>query len=111
MKYFLTFDQLGSDTCYHEFYKGEYDGGACWKQDSIYVHDDFETANIIYHLIGLVIKDCDPYDYTVINKTQWEIIYNTALSKDEDIASIFKELNKWAIETFEEYDVFTLIGL
>ena len=58
-----------------------------------------------------MIKDCDPYDYTVINKTQWEIIYNTALSKDEDIVSIFKELNKWVEETFEEYDEFTLIGL
>lgn len=111
MKYFLTFDQLDDDPCYHEFFRGSFDSFDCMKEDSLYVHDNDETAKIIYQLIREAIGVCDPYDVTYISKTKWENIYKLALSKDEKVVSIFKELNTWVEDVFKENNVFTLIGL
>ena len=40
MKYFVMLDEC-KNTCYHEFYKGEWDEETFWKNDSLYLHDDF----------------------------------------------------------------------
>ena len=39
MKYFVT-DRERDGTCYHEFYKGRWDGKTFWKEDSISLHDN-----------------------------------------------------------------------
>lgn len=39
MKYFITnSEKIG--TCYHEFYKGKWDGETFWKEDSLLLHDE-----------------------------------------------------------------------
>lgn len=41
MKYFVT-DRERDGTCYHEFYKGRWDGKTFWKEDS----RDYEKISV-----------------------------------------------------------------
>ena len=37
MNYFITNSEM-IGTCYHEFYKGKWDGEIFWKEDSLLIH-------------------------------------------------------------------------
>ena len=57
MKYFVT-DRERDGTCYHEFYKGRWDGKTFWKEDSISLHDNimFQAKEFIAALVVCVPK-------------------------------------------------------
>ena len=58
MKYFCyVSDRVG--TCYHEFYKGKWDGKTFWKSDSILLHDDTLEELQLYKAFTAVLPDYD----------------------------------------------------
>ena len=57
MKYFVYNNQRDG-TCYHEFYKGKWDGKTFWKDDSICIDDnDFYALNGIYFASDLKLNE------------------------------------------------------
>jgi hypothetical protein len=83
MKYFCyVSDRVG--TCYHEFYKGKWDGKTFWKSDSILLHDDTLEELQLYKAFTAVLPDYDPYGETQVNQSQWEAILDYASQLDTE---------------------------
>lgn len=111
MKYFVT-NKDRQGTCYHEFYKGKWDGKTFWKDDSICLHDDvlwecsgFEEA------IRTVISSYDPFGETEITQCQWEEIGRLIEGKDAMSKEIYAEANIWAEGVYKSHDCFTILGI
>ena len=111
MKYFVT-DRERDGTCYHEFYKGRWDGKTFWKEDSISLHDNimFQAKEFIAALVVCVSK-YDPFGETEITADEWIKIGTLISSKDNISKKVYEEANKWAKEVFKSYGCFTILGL
>lgn len=110
MKYFCTVsNRVG--TCYHEFYKGKWDGKTFWKSDSILLHDDTLIELEIYKALSAVISDYDPYGETKINQSQWEDILNYSSQLDTEAKIALTEAKIWVNETLENEEYFTILGI
>ena len=109
-KYFIkSKDRNGS--CYYEFYKGKWDGKTFWKDDSICIDDnDFFDCDFIDVLIKYV-PNYDPFGETEITKHQWEQIKADCILSGGKTAAIVKEADKWMVDTFSKYPIFTILGL
>ena len=109
-KYFVRpKDRNGS--CYYEFYKGKWDEKTFWKEDSICIDDnDWYDCDFV----DIIIKHVpyyDPFGETEINQEQWECIKKDAILSGGKSKEIAIEADKWMIDTFNEYKVFTILGL
>ena len=112
MKYFV-YDNQRKGTCYHEFYKGQWDGKTFWKSDSLFLHDDF-----LFHLNDLVdaiieIAPCyDPYGETEITIEQWNKIGEIVKGKNKESQEAYREADLWLKgEVFPKYECFTILGI
>lgn len=111
MKYFV-FDEEREGTCYHEFYKGKWDGKTFWKSDSISLDDD-----ILYEHPGFVdaimeiIPNYNPLGETEISSEQWKAIGNAVKQKHHDSIELYQEADEWLKRVFEEYGCFTILGI
>lgn len=67
MKYFVR-NKERENTCYHEFYKGKWDGNTFWKEDSISLHDNimFENKGFVDAIME-VIPTYDPFGETEVS--------------------------------------------
>ena len=110
MKYFCyVSDRVG--TCYHEFYKGKWDGKTFWKSDSILLHDDTLEELQLYKAFTTVLPDYDPYGETQVNQSQWEAILDYASQLDTEAKPALTEAAAWVKNVFENEGVFTILGI
>lgn len=106
MKYFYRKNELRGTDC-HEFFRGEWDG-RFWNDDSIYIYDEDFRQTGLRHILGKVIADYSPYDATEIYPDEWEKICEMARLSAGDA---LKEVESWAERAFEEYGMFTILGI
>ena len=111
MKFFIKNSEK-TGTCYHEFYKGKWDGSTFWKEDSLLIHDDvmFEHRGFV-EAIKMVVPHYDPYKETEINKDAWIKIGNVMQNADTESKEVYYEANAWIEQVFLEHDCFTILGL
>ena len=109
MKYFIRNDQkIGS--CYHEFYKGKWDGHTFWKSDSILLDDDVMTDGFVQAIME-VIPSYDPFEITEVSILEWQEIGKRILSNDIITQEQYKEANEWLEDVFQKYTCFTILGI
>ena len=112
MKYFV-FDYQRDGGCYHEFYKGKWDGHTFWKKDSILLDDDILCGHKGF--IDAVIEavpSYDPYGVTEISQSEWQKIGEFILEKDASSQALFKEADIWLKNNvFPTYTCFTILGM
>ena len=109
MKYFIYNNQRNG-TCYHEFYKGKWDGKTFWKTDSILLDDEVLTKGLVEAIIK-VVPTYDPYGITEISNNEWNQIGNIVITKDLKSQEIYNEADKWLKDVFSIYDCFTILGI
>ena len=109
MKYFV-FDYQRNGSCYHEFYKGKWDGHTHWKADSIMLDDDLLCNGFVDAIIEIV-PDYGPYGVTEISFGEWKEIGNVILTKDKMSQELYSEADKWLRKVFEDYSCFTILGI
>lgn len=110
MKYFVMLDEC-KNTCYHEFYKGEWDEETFWKNDSLYLHDDFLFDLKLEDLFYEVNSSYDPFGEVEMDKKHWQQICENARSVGGEALEAIEELNEWVSEAFKDYEVFTILGI
>lgn len=111
MKYFVRNSERES-TCYHEFYKGKWDGKTFWKDDSLSLHDDimFKNQGFIDAIVE-VIPTYDPFGETEISFEAWYKIGQFIREKDEGSQELYREADIWLSDVFKEYECFTILGI
>lgn len=111
VKYFVI-NSGRESTCYHEFYKGKWDGKTFWKDDSLLLHDDvmFKNRGFV-DAITEVIPTYDPFGVTEISFEMWKKIGQVMKEKDESSKELYQEADVWLKDVFEEYECFTILGL
>lgn len=111
IKYFVI-DSKRQGTCYHEFYKGKWDGITFWKKDSLSLHDDVlcECAGFAEAILA-VIPSYGPFGITEISYSQWKEIGQMMEEKDQKAKELYQEADEWAKKVFETYDRFTILGI
>ncbi len=110
MKYFCK-DNERVGTCYHEFQKGKFNGTDFWKADSICIHDDIHCRIKLGELIKSVVSEYSPTDETGINREQWQMICQKANQSGNELAEVIAEADIWVQKVYDEYDIFTMIGV
>ena len=111
MKYFVYNDQR-KGSCYHEFYKGKWDGETFWRENSIFLDD-----NVLYKIKGLedalieTIPKYDPFGETEISAEEWKKIGKAILHKDREAQELYREADEWLTSVFAEYGCFTILGI
>ena len=109
-KYFVR-PKYKTGSCYHEFSKGKWDGKTFWREDSICIDDDDLLEGDFVEILIKHVPNYDPYGETEINKFQWEQIKADCTLSGGKSSAIVKEAEKWMVDTFDKYEVFTIIGL
>ena len=110
MKYFIT-EKQRVGTGYHEFYKGSFDGISHWKEDSLLIDDYTHIKLDLDSLFKSVIPTYSAFDEIKVNKEQWKDILEKAISIGGNVKECIEEANQWVQRVFEEYDIFTMIGV
>lgn len=111
MKYFVRNCER-EGTCYHEFYKGKWDGKTFWKEDSLLLHDDvmFKNQGFV-EAVKEVITTYDPYGETEISLETWEKIGQIIIEKYEGSKELYQEADVCLNDVFKEYECFTILGI
>jgi hypothetical protein len=110
MKYFV-YDHQRDGSCYHEFYKGKWDGKTFWKADSISLDDDFLFKGFIDAIVE-VVPSYDPFGVTEISIDEWKKIGEVILTKDIESQVVYYEANVWLNrQVFTRYNCFTILGI
>lgn len=111
LKYFVRNIER-EDTCYHEFYKGKWDGKTFWKEDSLLLHDEvlFKNQGFIA-AVKEVIPTYDPFGETEINLETWRKIEQIIQDKDGESKELYQEVDDWVNDVFKEYECFTILGI
>ena len=111
MKYFVNDGQRES-TCYHEFYKGKWDGHTFWKADSILLHDNFlcESKGFVEAIME-VIPTYTSYENIEISFGEWKEIGKIISQKDTVSQEVYKEADDWLKDVFETHECFTILGI
>lgn len=112
MKYFVR-NKERRGTCYHEFQKGKWDGETFWKEDSLYLHDDFFSDLRLYSKIfRYVIPNYNSYGPNdEVTREMWDKMMSMAHQIGGKIEEVFKELRPWVEENFTEYRCFSILGI
>ncbi len=110
MKYFC-FDHERKGTCYHEFYKGKFDGFSFWKNDSLFIHDDIHYELGMKDLFLSVIPEYNDCGEIEVNMDQWNRIKYNAFYIGGHLYQAILEADIWVQETFLNCSVFTMIGM
>ena len=109
MNYFIT-PSKKEGTCYFEFQKGPFQN-RFWQEDSLLLPaDDFDQLNL-KSIFKLFLPDFSYYGITTVSKSQWKQIAAYADHLDSSIRTLFLELLPWVEECFEEYEVFSILGI
>ena len=108
----FVFDSERKGSCYHEFYKGQWDNKTFWKEDSISLHDDilFECPDFVDSILD-IIPNYDYFGETEISYVQWKQIGEVVKTKNVMAQEIYSEADSWLIKVFEKYPCFTILGI
>lgn len=111
MKHFITPPQR-QGTCYHEFWRGKWDGKSFWAADSILLHDDVmdECPDFPKALLA-VIPGYAPFGVTEVTRPQWEAVGRLADAAGGTKKELYDEADAWAREVFRTLDCFTILGI
>lgn len=111
MKYFVT-EQERSGTCYHEFYKGAWDGSTFWRADSLLLHDDVLCEHRgFWETIAKVVPAYDTYGETRITHEDWQKIGALIRKRDAGSRALYAEADAWLGDVWRVYDCFTILGI
>ena len=111
MKYFVTASQR-KGTCYHEFWRGKWDGVSFWSPDSILLHDDvLDDCRAFAEAMLAVIPAYAPFGITEVTHPQWEAVGALAEAAGGNAAELYAEADAWAREVFRTHDRFTVLGI
>lgn len=110
MKYFIM-ESERKTTNYHEWSKGRFDGVSFWKVDSLLISDDMHIKLNLEKIFRLYIPDYDPSGECCISKKQWDAIMKKGNEIGGNIFECLKEADEWVKKTFEDNEVFTMIGV
>ena len=69
--------------------------------------DEFDLTR----LFESVIHDFDYYDTNAVTKAQWEQIVKLCSKKGSLWNKVIAEAALWVEQCFEEYDIFTIVGM
>ena len=111
MKYFVT-DNEREGTCYHEFYRGKWDGYTFWKEDSLSIHDDIMVEHEGFpDAIKEIVTLYDSAGETEISFDEWIEIGKIIQQKDETSQAIYHEADEWLKDVFKTNGCFTILGI
>ena len=110
MKYFVN-DNERKNTVYHEFQKGKWNEKTNWKSDSICLSDDMLYSLGVEELFVDTIPNYNCFGESVIDRSTWNRIMNKAEKIGGQVYECISEADIWVQQTFQEYDVFTIIGI
>ena len=111
MKFFVSAEKI-EGTCYHEFYKGVWDGKTFWAKDSLCLHDDILSKHSGFEkALRETISSFNPLGVTKVFPAQWKKIGEIVLAESDEDKELYKEADEWVQKTFGEYDCFTIIGI
>ncbi len=111
MKYFVE-NSGRKGTCYHEFYKGKWDGATFRKDDSVFLHDDtLDQCGGLVEALMLIIPSYDRYGPTEVFAVDWEKIGKAIRHSDKSSAELYEEASEWAAEIFKTEECFTILGI
>ncbi len=113
MKYkYFVMDNERKGTCYHEFYRGEWDEVTFWKKDSIFLHDDIlNECKDLVNAFKEVLPFYSDTSETRINSDEWDKIGQIIRKKDVKAQEIYDEASRWLKEVFSDYGCFTILGI
>lgn len=111
MKYFVTnFERKG--TCYHEFYRGKWDGETFWRDDSLLLHDEVLFKHPGFAgAIKEVIPAYTPFGETEISFDDWKKIGQIIEHCEEGEKELYQEADSWLNRVFQENGCFTILGI
>ena len=110
MKYFIYENQRDT-TCYHEWYKGHFDGVSFWQNDSLLISDDIHWTLGLEEIFKTFIPDYNPVGEIEVSENQWHMIMKKASEIGGQLYECLKEADSWVTETFKEHNIFTMIGM
>lgn len=112
MKYFVNEEvrKASHSTCYFEFQKGYYHD-KCWLTDSISIRDILWDEFHLSDLFSSVVEEFDYYGITVITKKQWNKIIKISQKAHSIWYDIVEDATPWVTKCFEEYEVFSIMGM
>ncbi len=110
MEYFCT-EKERKGTCYHEFYKGEWDGRSFWREDSLLLHDDVCTGLKLHKLFTAAVPEYESYGNTAVTREAWEKVCLLARETGAEVLDAIMEADEWVQQNFETEDVFYILGL
>ncbi len=96
---------------YHEFCKGLWDRKSYWQEGSLLIHDDVLHDTGLARIFRNCVPEFDLYAVTEIYPRHWEEICRSAEKQGGEALEAVKEAQPWAEQVFEEYGVFTYIGI
>ncbi len=108
---FFCYDNERIGTCYHEFYRGKFDGVSFWAEDSISIADEVHYQLGLEDLFMSVIPKYDVFGETEVTEKQWTEILVQAEKIGGDTYKAIIEADKWVCETFRTHSVFTMLGI
>lgn len=109
MKYFV-YDAQRNGSCFHEFYKGKWDGRTFWKYDSISLYYDYLFDGFVDAIVE-VVENYNPFGETEISFEQWKNIGEIIKTKDDKSKDLYNEADEWLQDVFKTYNCFTILGL
>lgn len=112
MNYFVTAPRR-QGTCYHEFWRGKWDGVSFWAAGSILLHDDVlsEYGESLAEALLAVIPNYAPYGVAEVTHAQWEAVGARTEAAGGTAAELYREADAWAQEVFRTHDCFTILGI
>ena len=98
--------------CYHEFYRGKWDGASFWKPDSLLLHDDvLGQRRGFVDAVLRVIPNYDSCGVTEVSREQWVKIGKALPVGDKESRELYQEIDAWAGEVFRSADCFSILGI
>lgn len=111
MQYFCNADER-KGTCYHEFYRGKWDGSDFWNEKSVLIHDDVLRELELYRAFEAVIPVYDYFGKTEITQKEWMLIQQyTRDHLSGKAQEALDEIIGWIDDTFLAENVVTILGI
>lgn len=111
MEYFCCVDKR-EGTCYHEFYRGKWDGIDFWNVNSVLLHDDMMEKTELYKAFQASIPSYYYFGETEVTKEEWHLVVEyTEKHLEKAAQAALEEIKDWVNEALETEGVFTILGI
>lgn len=111
MQYFCLENER-KGTCYHEFYRGNWNEMDFWNPNSLLLHDDLLEKTELHKAFTAVIPAYNYFGATKVTSTDWFLICEYAKTHLNKAAQdALDEIDPWIKDVFEKEGLFTLLGI